>query len=284
VSTERDFEQLARDLERLESVTEGWTAEQQATVRAIRSTVEAIQVGAFRRLIRSIRDEPGGLDALARAVEDPWVQGVLQFNGLLRAPQPSRESRVEAALESVRPMLATHGGNVELVEVVSDQEVHIKLEGSCDGCAHSDITVRQGIETAIKEAVPSVERVKVVSGRPSDALVQLPGIASSPFAQAWQDLCGVDQVAEGQLTALETADTSVVVTMVQGQPRAFRNACAHLGMPLDEGRLEDGILTCPYHGFQFAVGSGECLTAPEIQLPTFPARIEGDRVLIQVAS
>ncbi|MGF1510900.1 MAG: NifU family protein [Myxococcota bacterium] len=280
MSAERDFEQLARDLERLERVTEPWNAEQRATVQAIRNTVEAIQVGAFRRLIRTVKEQPGGLEALQKAVEDPWVRGVLQFNGLLRQPEPTIEERVQAALDSVRPMLASHNGNVELVSVVQ-REVSIKLEGSCDGCAHSDVTVRQGIETAIKDVLPDA-RVRVVSGRPRDELVHLPGFEASPFSKPWAEVCGVDEVEEGRLLAVELDHASVIVTRVEGEIRAFRNACAHLGMPLDEGTIADGILTCPYHGFQFALQSGECLTAPEIQLPMFASRIDDGRVLVQV--
>ena len=122
------------------------------------------------------------------------MQGVLTYHGLLRAPPPTLEQRVEQALESVRPMLASHNGNVELVEIVDDVEVRIRLEGSCDGCTHSDVTVRQGIETAIKDALPSVERVKVVNGRRGDALVQLPGVDNSPFARPWHD-AGPDDLA-----------------------------------------------------------------------------------------
>jgi len=281
VSDERGFEQLAEDLDRLEAITATWPAEHKATVEAIRRTLEAIQAGAFRSLIRTIKEEPGGLEALKKAVGDEWVRGVLTFHGLLRRPEPSPEERVEQALASVRPMLAQHAGDVHLVEIVDGVEVRIRLEGSCDGCTHSDITVRQGIETAIKEALPEVERVKVVDGRRGDALVQLPGVGSSPFARPWQD-AGPADLAEHQLRAVELAKISVLVTMHEGEPRAYRNACAHLGMPLDDGKVEQGILTCAYHGFQFLMESGECITPPTVPLPKFPARIEGGLSVVQV--
>ncbi|MEM1022939.1 MAG: NifU family protein [Myxococcota bacterium] len=284
MSTERDFEQLARDLERLESVTEAWSTEQQATVQAIRNSVEAIQVGAFRRLIRIVKEEPGGLEALKVAVQDPWVRGVLAFNGLLAKPEPTLEERVEAALESVRPTLASHEGNVELVRVVDETEVEIRLQGSCDGCTHSDITVRQGIETAIKDAAPTIERVTVVKQRARAELVQLPAVGSSPFAVPWTDLLPVAELGEGRLTVIDLAQISLFVTLVGGEPKAYRNACSHLGMPLDEGEVDGEILTCPFHGFQFSLSSGECLTAPEIQLPSYPVRISGERIEVQVAT
>ena len=281
MSGDRSLAQLAEDLERLEAITEGWSAEQQGTVSAIRSTIEAIQAGAFRSLIRTVKEEPGGFEALKKAVDDPWVQGVLTYHGLLKAPPPTPEVVVERALESVRPMLASHNGNVELVEIVDSVEVRIRLEGSCDGCTHSDITVRQGIETAIKEALPTVERVKVVNGRRGDALVQLPGVAASPFAKPWLD-AGPFDLNEHEIRAVELEDASVLLTVFQGKAKAYRNACAHLGMPLDEGSVADGVLTCPYHGFQFMLESGECLTAPSIQLPSYPTRVDNGRIWVQV--
>ena len=68
MSDERGFEQLAEDLDRLEAITATWPAEHKATVEAIRRTLEAIQAGAFRSLIRTIKEEPGGLEALKKAV------------------------------------------------------------------------------------------------------------------------------------------------------------------------------------------------------------------------
>lgn len=283
MSDERDFEQLAQDLDRLESVTEQWTAEQRATVEAIRKTIETIQVGAFKRMIRSIKDAPGGLEALKTAVQDDWVRAVLTFHGVLRPPDPTPEERIEAALESVRPMLASHDGNVHLVEVVSEEEVHIRLEGSCDGCTHSDITVRQGIETAIKEAVTTVQRVKVVNTRRADALVQIDGITESPFAGKWEDAGALDALSDGEVMFADLSRASVMITLHDGEPKAYRNACAHLGMPLDDGKVDAGVIRCPFHGFEFLLESGECLTAPQIQLPVFPARVEDGRILVQVA-
>ncbi len=277
----RSLPQLAADLDRLEAVTEQWPPEQRATVQAIRQTVEQIQAGAFRSLIRTVKETPGGLQGLAAAVEDEWVRSVLTYHGLLRAPAPTPEEIIEGALESVRPMLAQHGGNVSFVAFADDGiEAQIKLQGSCDGCTFSDITVRQGIETAIKEALPSVQRVKVVGG--TSALVQLGGVDSSPFSRPWQDAGPAD--LEGQpfrIVELEAASVLVAIGE-QGTPKAYRNACAHLGMPLDEGRVLGGVLTCPYHGFEFALASGECLTAPSVQLFSYPSKVEDGRVFVQV--
>ncbi len=57
--------------------------------------------------------------------------------------------------------------------------------------------------------------------------------------------------------------------------RAYRNSCAHQGLPLDGGLLdqENDSLVCPWHGFQFCASTGECLSAPQCQLEPFPLRV-----------
>jgi len=234
-----------------------------------------------------VKADEAGLDALKRAVADPVVFGVLSYHGLLRRPEPTLEDRAEEALESVRPMLASHAGNVSLVEVVSEREVHIRLEGNCDGCAFSDATVTMGIEEAIKRAVPTVETVRVKNGpanRATDPLIQLggAGVEASPFEASWEDAAAISDLAEGRVVAAELDKASVILTLVDGEPRAYPNACTHLGMPLDDGHVEGGVLECAYHGFRYALATGECLTAPDVALPQYPTRVEGARVLVQV--
>jgi Fe-S cluster biogenesis protein NfuA len=69
-------------------------------------------------------------------------------------------TRVEQALEKVRPLLRSHGGDVELTDL-SDGVVKLKLEGSCHGCPSSSITLRNAIEEAIFEFAPDVARLEV---------------------------------------------------------------------------------------------------------------------------
>jgi len=72
------------------------------------------------------------------------------------------KEKVEKALESIRPYLQADGGDIELVEVTADGIVKVKLTGACCGCPMSQITLSQGVETALKEAVPEVKGVEAV--------------------------------------------------------------------------------------------------------------------------
>ncbi len=69
--------------------------------------------------------------------------------------------QVEAVLEKIRPMLMMDGGNIELVDV-KDDEVFVHLVGACGMCPSSTMTLKMGVEKAIKEAIPSIKQVVAV--------------------------------------------------------------------------------------------------------------------------
>ena len=70
--------------------------------------------------------------------------------------------KVEAALEKVRPSLQADGGDVKLVDVTADGVVKVKLTGACHGCPMSQMTLKSGIESAIRREVPEVKEVIAV--------------------------------------------------------------------------------------------------------------------------
>lgn len=69
--------------------------------------------------------------------------------------------KVEKALEKIRPALQADGGDIELVDVV-DGVVKVRLKGACAGCPMSQMTLSMGVERALKEEIPEVERVEAV--------------------------------------------------------------------------------------------------------------------------
>jgi Fe-S cluster biogenesis protein NfuA len=71
------------------------------------------------------------------------------------------KEQVEAVLDKIRPMLMMDGGNIELVDV-KDQEVFVHLVGACGMCPSSTMTMKMGVERAIKEAIPDIKRVIAV--------------------------------------------------------------------------------------------------------------------------
>lgn len=71
------------------------------------------------------------------------------------------KEKVEKALESVRPALQVDGGDIELVSVEGNI-VKVRLTGACGGCPMSQMTMTQGVEKAIKKAVPQIKKVIAV--------------------------------------------------------------------------------------------------------------------------
>ncbi len=71
--------------------------------------------------------------------------------------------KVESALDTIRPYLEADGGNVSVEEITSDKIVKLKLLGACGSCPMSIMTLKAGIEQAIKKAVPEIEGVEAVN-------------------------------------------------------------------------------------------------------------------------
>ena len=67
--------------------------------------------------------------------------------------------QVQEVLNQVRPMLQADGGDVELVEVSEDGIVSVRLTGACGSCPMSTMTLKMGIERALKERIPEVKEV-----------------------------------------------------------------------------------------------------------------------------
>ncbi|HOX09872.1 MAG TPA: NifU family protein [Candidatus Omnitrophota bacterium] len=71
------------------------------------------------------------------------------------------KSKVQEALDKIRPMLQADGGDIELVDVVG-KTVKVKLKGACGCCPMSQMTLQMGVQRAVKEAVPEIESVESV--------------------------------------------------------------------------------------------------------------------------
>jgi Fe-S cluster biogenesis protein NfuA len=118
-------------------------------------TVLAVYGEGLSRVVARVAERDDGTLAAALA-GDELVAHLLLLHGLHPVPL---ESRVQGALEEMRPYLDTHGGDVALLGV-EEGVVRLQLEGSCSGCPSSALTLRHGIETAIHKAAPDVIRIE----------------------------------------------------------------------------------------------------------------------------
>ena len=72
------------------------------------------------------------------------------------------EDKIKEIIEKLRPFLIGDGGDIEFVKY-EDSIVYIKMLGACAGCSLIDYTLKDGVEAAIKEEVPSVKKVVNIS-------------------------------------------------------------------------------------------------------------------------
>ena len=144
------------------------------------------------------------------------------------------------ALESVRPYMESHGGDVELLGI-EDDVARLRLEGSCNGCAASAATLEQAIETALEEACPDLLGIDV------EGVVAPRAPTEAPPETEWVELDGVAELARGATTATE----GLMVANVAGTLLAYRDFCASCPAPLSTGMLVGGKLTCSTCGTTF---------------------------------
>lgn len=76
-------------------------------------------------------------------------------------------TKIEDALQQIRPFLEADGGNVSVVEVTEDMIVKVQLMGACKSCSMSMMTLKAGIEETIKRAVPEIRSVEAVNLEPA---------------------------------------------------------------------------------------------------------------------
>lgn len=78
---------------------------------------------------------------------------------------PELRHRIEEALDQIRPYLMADGGSVRLLDITEDMVVELELMGACGSCPMSTMTLRAGIEQALKRSVPQITRVEAVNAR-----------------------------------------------------------------------------------------------------------------------
>lgn len=71
--------------------------------------------------------------------------------------------KIEQALDSIRPYLEADGGNVRVVELTEDMVLRLELTGACSSCPMSTMTLKAGVEEAIKRAIPEIVKVEAIN-------------------------------------------------------------------------------------------------------------------------
>jgi len=155
--------QVQKQLARIEELTEAIAnaPDSPITMKARELVQGLLEVhgAAFEQALEIIHGaSAGGQDLIDRLAEDPLISNLLILYNLHPL---DLEARVRGALESVKPRLGLHGGDVELISVLPDGVIRLRLEGNCHGCPSSRVTLKNSIEEAIFAAAPDVTRMEV---------------------------------------------------------------------------------------------------------------------------
>ena len=100
----------------------------------------------------------------------------------------------------------------------------------------------------------------------------------------WIRIARVDECPPGKGIERVAGDRIVALFNVEGQFYALDGVCPHQGGPLGKGCLSGAILTCPWHGWQFDVRSGQHQLSRTLVQPRFDVRVDGGDVLVDVES
>jgi Fe-S cluster biogenesis protein NfuA len=145
---------IERQLEALRTSAEPRVYDQ---AEALLRLVTELYAGGLARVVEVV--EAADPAVLCRLVDDELVASLLLVHGL---HPDSLAARVERGLAGVRPFLAQHGGDVELLDIDPDVgAVLLRLLGSCDGCPSSAVTLQTAVERAVVEAAPEIVTIDV---------------------------------------------------------------------------------------------------------------------------
>jgi Fe-S cluster biogenesis protein NfuA/nitrite reductase/ring-hydroxylating ferredoxin subunit len=237
---------------------------------------------------------------LAGNPEHPIATAVLAMFDLVPLDELTQ---IEEALDEIRPYIESHGGGLELLEV-DGGVVHVQLSGSCHGCAASAMTLRRGVETKLRERIPwfteivahepeeepadddrvllSLPMVQVGPSQPRSPTngepVQIEGLKRPVFV----DVGEIDDIAPGEMKAVDVDGIDILVVNVDGEPYAFHNVCPVDGRStLDGGRVTGSVLVCPWHNCAYDARTGKRADDEPGQSPlsVVPIAVSSDGVL-----
>lgn len=220
----------------------------------VRELISLYGAGLARILdvVRETTDHPEPV--LRGLAGDELLEGLLALHDL--HPVGVR-TRVEEALDKVRPYLGSHGGDVEVLDVDGDV-VRLRLVGSCDGCPSSQATLEHAVEGAIMRAAPELSGIEVqgAAGEAGNGLISAESLSRQRNTSAddgWTRLEVPPALAAQTVAALDVAGAVLVICRSGDHLYAYRDPCPACGASLAAADLTDAWLTCDSCGHGFDV-------------------------------
>jgi Fe-S cluster biogenesis protein NfuA/nitrite reductase/ring-hydroxylating ferredoxin subunit len=210
--------------------------------------------------------------------EDDLVNHLLLLHDLHPVPL---EERVLGALEEVEPYMHSHGGGVELAGV-EDGVVRLRLQGSCEGCAASELTLKLAIEDAVMKAAPEVVEVRAEGlARPAGRSPQ-PAVVLPQANGHWSMAGSLAELSNGGTVVKDVGGDELLFARIEGTAYAYRPTCPNCGASLRAAALRAADLACGCGYVYDLRRAGRCLDAPQLQLEPVPLLVD-DSGLVKVA-
>jgi Fe-S cluster biogenesis protein NfuA/nitrite reductase/ring-hydroxylating ferredoxin subunit len=287
----------------LDASAAGGVVARERSEELVRLTADLYGAGIER--ILDILYDAGRLDddVLASLAEDDLVASLLLVHGL----HPyDVTTRVEKALDAVRPYLGSHGGDVELLAVTDTGTVRLRLLGSCDGGPSSSGTLKLAVEGAIEAAAPEVTGIEVDDDTARSAAGVIPvsslrtrldGTATAEDAEAavvlWEAVPGTADLGPGELRTVDVAGSPLLVCRVAADLFAYVDRCARCEASLAGavlarrlgGPLGEAVLRCPTCAAHYDVRhAGACLDDETLHLTPVPLLTDHGTTSVAVAA
>ena len=277
-----DKKDVQQRLQKIEQLVH--TIESSADPHMRSSAVELMQSlmelhGAGIERMMEIAFDCSGEEIIDRFADNDLTSSLLLLYGLHPL---DLETRVMQALDKVRPYLQSHGGNVELLGI-TEGVLRLKLQGSCNGCASSAMTLKLAIEEAIYEAAPDVVGLDVegvLGEAPRSGFVQLEKSPRQNGSMAatgngWEVVRELPDLPQGAVRMIEVSGRPILFCRVGESFYAYDNTCPACDQAMKAARLETASLICISCGQHFDVlRAGRSLDKPSLHLEPFPLLFE----------
>jgi Fe-S cluster biogenesis protein NfuA/nitrite reductase/ring-hydroxylating ferredoxin subunit len=240
----------------LDASAAGGAVARERAEQLVREVVDLYGAGLERIVGMAVAANPELAEAFAR---DNLVASLLLVHGL---HPHDVERRVTDALDSVRPYLGSHGGDIDLLEVDGDV-VRLRFAGSCKSCPSSAVTLELAVEDAVRAAAPEISSIEVVAAEPDSHSGVIPAASLLNRVHAdghrWHPVPELAELAPGEIGGFRVAGTTAMACRVGEQIYAYRDRCPACTHSLAGAVLTDAVLQCPHCDAAFDVvhaGSG----------------------------
>ena len=95
-------------------------------------------------------------------------------------------------------------------------------------------------------------------------------------------VASLSELPKGAGKTVQAGDKEIALFNVDGTIYAIDNTCLHVGGPLGEGELEGPTVTCPWHGWQYNVLTGQNVANPDLKVAIYPVQVEGNDISVEV--